>query len=129
MPLDFSISDDALNGFSHPAKGQLEAAVLDYSEELIEEANRIESGRNTTDGPVEVTQAMVTDAQLLLARGLGTPRRSGRVRLLRIAAAVLSLAAGLMYDKTQLQDSVYVLVFVVVLAAAILAVTVSALKE
>jgi hypothetical protein len=129
MPLDIRIPDDDLTGFSDQAKERLKEATSEYVTDLIEEANRIEAGRNPTSGPPEVTRGMVNDAKVLLRRGLGAPKKSWGPRILRVFAAVLSLCVGIMYDETKLQSGGYMLLFILAVTAAILAVTISTLKE
>ncbi|HZE72963.1 MAG TPA: hypothetical protein VE135_25915 [Pyrinomonadaceae bacterium] len=129
MPLDLQIPDDDLKGFSDQALDRLKEATVEYVINLIEEANRIEAGRNSTSGPPEVTRGMVNDARVLLRRGLSTPRTSWALRILRVIAAVLSLFAGIMYNENKLQSGAYMLLFILVVTAAILAVTISSLKE
>jgi len=129
MPVDIQIADEDLSGFSNPAKGKLKEAVADYASDLIDEANRIEAGRNSTGGNPEITQGMVNDAKILLRRGLGAPKTKVWSKIWRVAAAVLSLAAGFLYDKEELQDGGYMLLFILVVATAILAVTISTLKD
>jgi len=129
MPIDIQIPDDDLIGFSDQAQANLKDAITEYSSELIEEANRLEAGRNPTSGTPEVTRGMVNDAKVFLRRGLGSPKKNWGVRILRILAAVLSLVVGFMYDETKLLDSVYMLFFILIVAATILAVTISTLKE
>jgi hypothetical protein len=129
MSINIEISDEDLTGFSDQARESLKGAVLEYSSELIEEANRLEAGRNPTQGTPEVTRGMVNDAKIFIRRGLGSPKKSWGLRILRIVSAVLSLAVGIMYNQTKLQDSAYLFFFILVVAGTILAVTISTLKE
>lgn len=129
MPLDIQIPDDDLKGFTHEAQDHLKRATGEYATDLIEEANRIEAGRNSTGGPPEVTRGMVNDAKVLLRRGLGAPKKSWGLRMSRVVAAVLSLCAGIMYDVTKLQNGWYMTFFILVVTGAILMVTISTLKE
>lgn len=129
MSLDIQIPDDDLKGFSGEARDHLKKATGEYATDLIEEANRIEAGRNSTGGPPEVTRGMVNDAKVLLRRGLGVPKKSWGMRILRVVAAVLSLCVGIMYDETKLQSGGYMLLFILAVTVAILSVTISTLKE
>jgi hypothetical protein len=129
MPIEISISDEATAGFSEPAKSRVEEAAKVFAIDLIDEANRLEAGRNIEGCAPEVTRGMVTDADAFLRRGLYSPKKNKRLKALRIAAGVLPLAVGIMYDKQRLQDSAYMMFFFLVVAATILAVTLSVLKE
>ena len=128
MSIDIKISDDTLSGFSDEAQTRLRDATVEYATDLIEEANRIEAGSNSTNGPPEVTGAMVNDARVVLRRGLA-PKKSWGPKILQVMATVLSLAVGVMYDAVQLREGGYLLLFIFVVAAAILTVTLSILRE
>jgi hypothetical protein len=129
MPVVVEIDDSDLKGFSDQAKQRLAVATEEYATNLIEEANRIEAGRNYGRGMPEVTLSMVTDAQELLRRGLTPPRRSMASRVLRVVAAVLPLAVGMMYDVEKLRQPAYMLFFFIVVAVTIITVTISVIKE
>lgn len=127
--MDIEIPETDLEGFNDQSKETLKQALVAYADQLIDESNRIEASNRTTEGDPEVTSSMVDSASVLLRRGLAKPRGKMLPKILRIAAAVLSLAAGFMYDARELQDSTYLLTFIIVVSAAILAVTVSTIRE
>lgn len=129
MPIDINIPDNNLEGFNTQARDKLKESADDFVSDLIEEANRVESGRNSTSGNPEITSSMVNDAQVLIRRGLAQPKKGMGVKILRIASAILSLVVGMMYDATKLQDSGYMLLFILVIGAAILTVTIATIKE
>lgn len=127
MRLD--IDETFLAGFNDPAKVELRAATLQFAQDLIREANRIEASRNPVRGNPQLTSSMVNDAAVLIRRGLAQPKKKLGVKIVRVIAAVLSLVVGFTYDATKLQDKTYMLVFVVVVAVAIIAATMSILLD
>lgn len=129
MPIHLKIDDVDVSGFSDPAKARLREAGENYILALIQEANRIEAGRNTGRGVPEVTQGMVSDAVIVQRQGLGSSPRTFWSKMVRVLAAVFSLIAGLMFDAQLMQSKLYVGVFLFVVAVAIITVTVSILKE
>lgn len=129
MPLEIKIQDGDIVGFSAPAKTRLHRAVEDYASSLIAEANRIEAGRNIGKGPPEITQGMVNDAVMVLRQGLGSFQSKLSSKVLRVVAAILSLVVGFMYDAQLLQQRWYLALFVITIAAAILTLTISILRE
>lgn len=124
-----SVEDSDLSGFSDTAKQRLKKAAEEYVDGLIQEANRIEAARNTTNGPPEVTSGMVNDAVIVQRSGLGSPKHSLSLKLLRLASALLTLLVGIMYDAEKLQDQTYLVLFVLAIGAAIVTTTLSVLKE
>lgn len=127
--MQISVDDKALTGFNDPAKAELTKAANDFIEDLVKESNRIEATRNPAPGNPQVTSSMVTDAAVLVRRGLAQPKKKLSGKIVRILAAVLSLAVGFSYDAAKLQDKTYMLVFVVIVALAILAATISIIME
>ena|SRR5436190_9816114 len=127
--MQFEIADDDLRGFNQQANVRFRASVAKFAEELVEEANRIETGRNTARGEPEVTSSMVHDAELSLRRGFGNPKRSRRIKILQIVGAVLSLLVGIIYNATKLQGAGYMFLFIAVVTGAIICVTISTLAD
>jgi hypothetical protein len=125
MAITIEVNDDDLEGFNPNAQQRLKVVAEKFVSDMIDEANRIEAGRNTTNDPAEVTSSMVHDAEVLIRHGLAAPRKRWGIRLVKIAAAVFSLAVGVMYDPAKLQQSSNMLLFVLVIAAAIICVTIS----
>jgi len=127
--IKIEVLDSELRGFNSQSRDELKANADRYISEVIREANRIEASRNTTNGDPEVTSTMVSEADMLLRRNHLKPRKSKWYAFTRVLAAVLSLIVGFLYDSTKLQDTLYMLIFILVVAAAIFAVTISALQE
>lgn len=129
MPIDIRIDDSEINGFNNQAQTVLKTYIESFSNDLITEANRIESGINTTSSTPEITSSMVNDANIFMRRGLIQPKKNVWVKVLKIGSSVLSLAVGIMYNPTKLQDSFYMACFIVLLVVTILVVTISTMKE
>ncbi|MCF5716794.1 hypothetical protein GS629_00415 [Aeromonas veronii] len=127
--MDINISNEDLKGFNEQAKAKLAEAATEFIGDLIEESNRLESSRNTSGNEPEITSSMVNDARILIRRGLTQPKKDFGLKILRIAAAVLSLLVGVLYDSEKLQSGGYMLLFIGVITAAILTVTISTIKE
>ena len=127
--MDLEIKEEHLEGFNSQAREKVSEATNLFVADLIEESNRIESGRNTTSGPPEITSSMVNDAWVLIRRGLFTPKRSLMIKILRVVSAILALIVGFMYDPINLQDNDYMFLFILVISATIISVTISTMKE
>jgi hypothetical protein len=127
--MEFEIPDADLTGFNEQARARLRTVAVTFTEQLVEEANRIEAGRNSAQGDPEITSSMVHDAELSIRRGLGNPKKSWGTKILRIAGAVLSLLVGIIYNATKLQGPGYMFLFIAVVTAAIICVTISTLND
>lgn len=127
--MEIEIEEDDLAGFNVNAHNELKKAAKEYIDDVIEESNRIESARNSTSNNPEITSSMVNDAKILIRRGLSQPKKKIGVRIVRIVGAILSVVSGVLYDSTKLQDSWYMVLFIGVITATILTVTISTIKE
>lgn len=129
MPIHFTIGDQDLLGFSDPAQAQLKETLDKFANDLISEANRIEaSSRGPAHAP-DVNAAMVRDATSFVRRGIIATKASKLDRLVRILAPGLSLLVGIIWDRDSLQDGTYLIIFGSVLAAALITVTLVAVRD
>lgn len=129
MPVEIKIEDNNLTGFNSPAKTELKDSVKDFADDLIAESNRIESSINTSSNGPEITSSIVRDAKVLIRHKISKPKKSTGKTLMKIGASISSLLAGVMYQKDKLQDSGYLVVYIIVIAGAILLTTLTVLKE
>ena len=127
--MQVDVDEKALKGFNEQARKELKKATEVFVEDVIKESNRIESASNPDGDDPQITSAMVKDAVVYTRKGLIQPKKGAITKALRVGAAVLSLIAGIMYDANNLQDQWYMLGFIVVVALAILAVTLSIIRE
>lgn len=129
MPINIEISDNDLAGFNDQAKQELKVSVETFSDDLIAEANRIESSINSTSQGPEITSSIVRDAKVLIRHKISKPKKNIWSIILKIAASVLSLVAGIMYQKEKLQDTTYLVFYIIIIAIAILLTTLTVIKE
>jgi hypothetical protein len=127
--MNLEIQDSDLKGFNAQARDKLAAVADTFVADLIAESNRVEATSKTTSGDAEITSSMVNDADVLLRRGLMRPKKRLAPRILRVVSAVLSLCVGIFYDAHKLQNSAYMFMFIAVITAAILCVTISTIQE
>ncbi|MCD8741857.1 hypothetical protein LT679_14670 [Mucilaginibacter roseus] len=129
MPIIININDSDLAGFNDQAKQELELSVKTFSDDLIAEANRIESSVNSTSQGPEITSSIVRDAKVLIRHKISKPKKHIGSIILKIAASVFSLIAGTMYQKENLQNTIYLVLYIIVIALAILLTTLTVIKE
>ena len=127
--MDIEIEEEDLVGFNDLAKEKLKESTTEFVSKLIEESHRLESNNNTSGGTPEVTSSNVSDANILVTKGLSKKKKGLGSKILRIFAALLPLVVGAMYNSTKLQDSTYMLAFVFVVAVSIITVTISIMVE
>src|SRR2546423_1516708 len=126
MAIQIVIPEDELAGLNSHARHRLQGVISDFANDVIAEANRIESGQNMTQAPPQVTSSMVDHAATFVRRGLSSPKPRLGWKILRVIGAVLSLFVGITYDRTK-QDPTGFLPLIILIGAAILCVTISTL--
>ncbi|MFL9834295.1 hypothetical protein [Chryseobacterium terrae] len=129
MPIDINIPDSNLLGFNNNAKDELKRNVESFSTDLIAEANRLESAHNRTANGPEITSSIISDAHLILRHGIRKPKKNKWNTFFKISASVFSLLAGIMYQKDELQNTGYLVFYILIIAIAIILTTLSILKE
>lgn len=129
MPIDIKIPDKDLEGFNTQAKEELTKSINEFTKDLISESNRIEASVNSTAKGPEITSSIVADAQVLIRHKISKPKKSFWKVVLKIGASVASLLAGVMYQKDKLQESGYLVLYIIVIAVAILLTTITVIKE
>jgi hypothetical protein len=129
MTIEIIVDEKDLKGFSPPACELLKESAEKYIAALIREANRIEAGRNSTSGPPEITKPMVHSAVVAQENGLGQPKRSMFSKFVNVAAAVLSMVVGFMYDAETLKDQTHLLIFIGVIALTVITITISVFRD
>lgn len=111
------------------AQAEVEAAVLRYRNDLIEQASRLEEALNSARGAPEITGSMVRDADLFLRRGYVKRRRGKGLITAQIFSPVGALCAGLLADETKLKNPLVLILFILLLAVTISATVFAALTD
>lgn len=119
MAIDINLPDDDVQHLNPPARQQLQANVEDYIDQLLEESSRLEAVQRTSEGDPEINSSMVKDAALLIGRGYQRQKKPGWLRACQIVATLSALLTGFVFDFERLKDPIMLVVFVLILAAAI----------
>jgi hypothetical protein len=129
VPVNVIIPDNDLDGFSGLAKQELETCVRKFAVDLASEANRLELGRRGSQGAADVSANDVRDA-LPTIRRRETPKKTTRGdRFIRGGAVVSGIVLGLVWDKPSLQDTTYLMIFLLIFAVTLLLGTLSAVRD
>lgn len=128
MPLQVTVRDEDVRYLNEPAKAELLSAIAKYSEELLQEASRLEAAIKTTPGDPEITSSMVKDATLLLKRGYSRHSRSYRLLGVQVLAALSTFVTGILANaifsnSDRLKDPVTLLSFLLLIFLAITSTT------
>lgn len=127
--MEIKIDDRELVGFNEPAKKKLEDVTCEFAIKIIEEANRLESKHNSSGGQPEITSSNISDANILVSKGLTRPKNNWKKKTLKIFGSLLPLFVGMMYNTTKLQEGTYLLLFIGLIVITIVTVTISIIGE
>lgn len=129
MPINININEPDLTGFNEQAKQELKTSIENFAEDLIAEANRIEATVNSTAQGPEITSTIVRDAKVFIRHRRSNSKKAYKSIVFKVGASVLSLIAGIMYQKEKLQDTSYLICYIIVIALAIIFTTLTVTKE
>lgn len=121
MRIEFEIPDEKVQNLSTNGKSELTRHSKILSEEIIDEASRIEASRRSPNTNTEITAAIVNEAAVYSRRFPPKPKRSVLTKLIQLVAFITSIVAGSLLDTDKFKDINHVIWFIVMLFLAICA--------
>jgi len=118
MKIEFDIPEEKVNGLHDPGKRELLKRCKKWTEDIIDEAARIESSRNETDEP-DITAAIINEATLHERRFPLKRKINWRVKLTQIGAFITTLVTGSLLDTEKFNKTSHVVWFLVFFFLAI----------
>ncbi|MFZ3568170.1 hypothetical protein ACOKM5_14565 [Streptomyces sp. BH097] len=101
MPDELRVVVPGSDGLLGPTKDALEASVTKYGQELLREAQRLESLNRANTGPAQVTVRDVRDAEIIKTRNLTPPKKDMATQILWVIASASGIATGWFGNQTQ----------------------------
>jgi len=118
MNFTIEIDDGQVSEFSQPAKEELTKVLKEKAGEIIDEANRLEESRRTSDSK-EITASTIQDAYSYVNRFTPVAKTPQYVKWVQVAATVSSIVAGGLFDLEDLKNTGHLILFLLVLAVAV----------
>lgn len=128
MALKVSNFEELKRHLNAQGVAELDRLLQQYAADLLSEAGRLEAVGNSVDGGPELTSSHLRDANFLLRRGYAQKPKSKSLVATQLASVVTSLLAGLLADMEKLRDPVILIIFILLLAAAIATSIISIVK-
>ena len=120
MKLEVDIEDEKVKNLSPPAEVRLKTVVTKYSNDILDEASRIETTRNTGNSP-EITATIIDDAVHFNKRfRVGKKKTTPKIIALIIAFISTVLTGGL-FKTEKFNDTTYLITFLIIFLASIIA--------
>lgn len=123
------IPNEKLDGFNQNSKDHLRKTIEEYTDLVISESRRIESGYNSTNSGIEITSSIVDKASQVIQLGIIPKKKSYQVMVVKILTPILWSISGLIISHPKLGTDISVLWLVVVLLLAFIGSAVDFVKE
>ncbi|WP_337085501.1 hypothetical protein [Elizabethkingia anophelis] len=118
MKIEFEIPDEKVSDLNPNGKSELTRHCKQWTEDIIDEATRIEASRN--DGAnTEITAAIISEAATYSKRFPIKSKKKWWMKLIQIAAFISSLIAGSLLDVEKFKETSHVIWFIVTLFVAV----------
>ena len=118
MIIEVDIPENKVANFSPIAKKELEKHALRVTEEIIDEASRIEASRRLSDTNSEITQSVVKEAATH-PRMFFSKKKNWGTKILQALAFISTFYSGFLFDTDKFNNTTVVIWFLVVIFVAI----------
>ncbi|MBC9915038.1 AtpZ/AtpI family protein [Chitinophaga varians] len=123
MRVEFDIPDEKVQNLSPNGKSALIQYSKKLTEDIVDEASRIEASRRSPDTNTEITAAIINDAAHYSRRFVPKPTKSKWTKIIQIASFVATMIAGAMLgsilDTTKVKTLNEIIWFLIVFLLAI----------
>lgn len=118
MRIEFDIPDEKVTDLNPNGRSELTRHCKQWTEDIIDEATRIEASRN--DGTnTEITAAIISEAATYSKRFPIKIKKKWWVKVIQIVAFISSLIAGSLLDVEKFKEISHVIWFIVTLFVAV----------
>jgi hypothetical protein len=120
MKLEIDIEDEKVEHLSPPAESRLKTVVSKYSNDILDEASRIETTRNNGHSP-EITATIIDDAVDFNKRFRTRKTNSTSKIIALIIAFISTVLTGGLFKTEKFNEPKYLIPFLVVFLISIIA--------
>jgi hypothetical protein len=118
MKIEFDIPDEKVQDLNTNGRSELTRHCKQWTEDIIDEATRIEASRN--DGAsTEITAAIISEAATYSKRFPIKRKKKWWIKVIQITAFVSSLLAGSLLDIEKFKETSHVIWFIITLFVAV----------
>lgn len=118
MKIEFDIPDEKVKDLNQNGRTELSRHCKQWTEDIIDEATRIEASRN--DGAsTEITAAIISEAATYSKRFPIRQRKKWWIKVIQLLAFISSLIAGSLLDTEKFKETSHVVWFIITLFVAV----------
>lgn len=119
MKIEYDIPDEKVQNRSNSGKAELVLHSKTLTEEIIDEASRIEASRRNPNTNTEITAAIINEAVIYSRRFPPKQKKKVITKIIQIVSFIASLFAGSLLDTDKIKSTSDIIIFGVVLSLAI----------
>lgn len=119
MKLEINIPDEKTENLSPTAETRLKRVIEDYSSNVLDEASRIESTRNSGNQP-EITATIIDDAVEYSKRFPTRKKKSSKKIWAMIIAFISTVFTGGLFKTEKFDEPKYLFPFLVVFLVSVI---------
>ncbi|TGK82982.1 hypothetical protein EHQ24_08140 [Leptospira noumeaensis] len=120
MPINLDIPANSIEYFSTEAIEELRDATLNYSLNIIDEANRLDATIRSKKDKPEITRSIVKNAVNFRENPFNIRKKSLKYILIQIASSIFLFLSGITYDFQKFStDKLHLASFLVITLIAI----------
>lgn len=118
MRIEFEIPDEKVTDLNQNGRSELTRHCKQWTEDIIDEATRIEASRN--DGTnTEITAAIISEAATYSKRYPFKSKSNWLTKIIQLVAFISSLIAGSLLDVEKFKEVSHVVWFIITLFIAV----------
>lgn len=118
MKVEFDIPDEKVTALNTNGRTELTRHCMQWTEDIIDEATRIEASRNGGTN-TEITAAIISEAATYSKRFPLSKKKKWWIKAIQIIAFISSLVAGSLLDVDKFKETSHVIWFIVTLFIAV----------
>lgn len=118
MKVEFDIPDEKIQYLNLNGRTELTRHCKHWSEEIIDEATRIEASRNQGTN-IEITAAIISEATMYSKRFPLKTKKGISVKIIQLIAFIFSMIAGSLLDTDKFKNTTHVIWFIITLFIAV----------
>jgi hypothetical protein len=119
MNIEFEIPDEKVQNLSKNAKDELKTICKKYSEEILDEASRIEASRRNPETDSEITATIIKEADIFKKRFPTKIKKTWWLKIIQLIAFISSIVTGSLLDTDKFKETSHVIWFIIALFVAI----------
>lgn len=119
MDIKFEIQEEKVQNLSANARSELENQSKKYSEDILDEASRIEASRRNPGADSEITASIIKEADIFQRRFSLKRDKPWWIKVIQVVGFIATLITGSLLDTEKFKETNHVIWFIIMLFIAV----------